>query len=275
MLSRFGFLIVCVVLAVGSGAAQGVELFYQGHQGAAVGDVYDTVSNPGVFSLQAGLSYPGVATSGQALFYSTGDAGASVSVAMSAAASAAMGPSGAGKTYYIAFLQQGRSGPRLFDTGAGGSGKKFTLNFDPGDSAARAFIEETSNAGEGSHEVCGACATPNAPNLWLMRVQNQGFGNDDIIDIVVNPDLSGGEPNWVSDGGGDGIQVTNRDITSPSDTGYANLEWSPQGGFFGAENVRFDEFRLASSYDAAVPEPASMVLLGLGGLSLLARRRRS
>lgn len=95
-----------------------------------------------------------------------------------------------------------------------------------------------------------------------------GFTTSDVDNQISTPGVSGGNLEWTSgsdiDNNLDSWSVTLDDVTSGSTISYQ-------------ETHATDLFQEWVSFDAnfsPVPEPSSTALLGLGGLALLARRRR-
>jgi len=117
----------------------------------------------------------------------------------------------------------------------------------------------------------GNVATANATGTTHFFVGKIEFDGDSgmsntTVSVWANPDISAGEA-------GLGVADSN-------DTGDMNYDASADDYFTyrGGSNWSGvgDEIRLGDSFaDVAVPEPATLGLLGLGGVCLIARRRRA
>ncbi|MGC9455873.1 MAG: PEP-CTERM sorting domain-containing protein [Phycisphaerae bacterium] len=115
--------------------------------------------------------------------------------------------------------------------------------------------------------------TPGETVLVAMHITNLDFGGWDTPDyaFAFNPDLSE-EPTWqyFSVGGNASGGV------DPSGLALFTRMATVAGGWnddkYAAANV--DEFRMGTTWEAVVPEPATLALLGIGGLGMLIRRRR-
>jgi len=122
-----------------------------------------------------------------------------------------------------------------------------TAGYGVGDTLAAAFVTDTT---------------------YLLAMKRTGASVFAAL-IPANGDLSSlaAEPTWqVQDNVATGVDFTSIRLLT-------NVTAADSGG------LRIDELRLATTWDSAVeglvvPEPGSAILLGLGGLSLLIRRRR-
>lgn len=102
--------------------------------------------------------------------------------------------------------------------------------------------------------------TASSANYFLIAQLLVNTGGDDTINIWTDPgSLNLGTPD----------QVITTDLTN-SLTPFTQSRYEAPG-ISGV--TYFDEIRLATSFEALIPEPASMALVGLGGLSALRRRR--
>jgi len=100
-------------------------------------------------------------------------------------------------------------------------------------------------------------------HMFAIRVINDGTGANDDVRLVMNPTLPD-EPDWNSFTAQQlGLNITAATSGNPrvtmSDPAHGN-------GFM-------DEFRVSDTWAGAIPEPCSLVLLVLGGLGFMARRR--
>jgi hypothetical protein len=83
------------------------------------------------------------------------------------------------------------------------------------------------------------------------------------VSLWIDPSLSSTES-----GAGSADLVSTGNSTGQTTKGVSFIEYGPTG------DVDLDYLRIGDSWSAVVPEPATMALLGLGGLAALIRRRR-
>lgn len=99
----------------------------------------------------------------------------------------------------------------------------------------------------------------NVTHLLLARIYTNSAGND-TVDFWVDPNLSGGEA-------GLGTTVSTQNNKDPYGASFTGI------GLFVSGTNRLDSLRIGTSLaEVTTPEPATLVLLALGGIAALRRR---
>ena len=255
----------CTVLAVlmsvvvmgFAGSAGAVLLYYEGFNyplGEGLAGQNGWVNQWGPTAMIVdGLSYPGLTSSGNAV---SGEEGGDNDFD-----DAVLPLFSTHGTYYITALlkqaDENSSAPQFaLETGLGTGTPTIVFAYLGGGGQSTLYIMNDGGEHIGN---TGANHAMGDTHLFAIRVINQE-GADDIR-LVVDPTLPD-EPDWDSPT----YTVDWMDITNSKELRGAHFRGNPGG-------TLFDELRLADTWAEAIPEPATLCLLGLGGLALLRRRR--
>ena len=183
-----------------------------------------------------------------------------------------------GNTIWISFIEQG---------GVGANAKYGNVVVADGD-------EVHPQAGDlGETFTMGAPSQTNAPRYYGLVLRNK-MGDPGVVtgryysDVevtdesvflvyrIINGDASAHVTAWVNPDISSGEPLDSEAYCDESNAGritFDRLRFDCAEASVEAEKFNYDELRIGSSWAEVVPEPATVVLLGLGGLLSLRRRR--
>ena len=240
----------------------------------------DAVSTPSVANvISTTLTRPQLAVDGGAVEFTAGDEGALNTFVQIGRSTDDIGRE-AGQPMYFSMLinrtvgdndDGGRVGvnfTRWTDT-SNTSNETGPLSFGIKDSGY--FIGAHDGSSTVIQDVAQGTYANGNTSLLVMKVNINESGND-TIDLFINPDPLAGEP------GTSDYTLSNVEVWG-SNTVLAGVfaRFGGDTGSITGDSFLFDEIRIASAWNNAVvgvPEPATMSVLGLGGLMMLSRRRR-
>lgn len=143
--------------------------------------------------------------------------------------------------------------------GSASTGKDYFAHFLQGTSnfAARVGV----SMGTGGKFAFGLLGTTTYPE----QLTGYDYDVEQLYRVITSYNFSTGLCTmWI-----DGNQI----LTHQWYTGNANTAYAFRQGSSGALRLTVDNLIVATSYDEVVPEPATMLLLGLGGILSLVRRK--
>ncbi len=119
-----------------------------------------------------------------------------------------------------------------------------------------------------SESVLESSVDSNASALLLVKLEIGAYdGTNDLITFWVNPDLNSAENVNDSVGGSSFVGVT------PGDVGTIRIIGGGYSSTYGVPEFDMDDIRISDESPFAIPEPATLGLLGLFGAGLIAARR--
>ena len=240
-----------------------------GYSGATGGAVQLNVSNNSVGSASTpdsrvttrGLSY----TSGSTYYYS-----ALIQSASTTALNAAEG----------AYVEFSNNSPTNYNDPLGASGDRGFLVGLNGDGTHNSIVVKTTDGTNNSlvgHTVLSSLAANNQLNLVILKVDVNANGTTDNFTVYVNPTNVSTEALAASTAANAANETFTADaLTNNGDITRLGYELFNNGAT--GPNVVADEPRIGTSFAdvvSGVPEPTSMGVVVMAGLTLLARRRRA
>ena len=264
---------LCILLSlVIISSVQAELLFYEGFDYAAgvPVDPWDNAQYQGseTPTIEAGsLSYPGLPTSGGRLAQNDPPGGAFPYTVNDTVAGLDKVFSGAG-TYYVTYLgrvqgdeggEDGNGGPTFASNVDGKYFRPLIRRTDTNVAIARMELNGTGEPSSASFDVNQDSGDA---VMYALRIDNDGGAGNDQVRLVVNPDLSAGEPDW---------SASDMDMSTNLTAGAADY-----GKIVMNRGHEWDEIRIATTWQEAVPEPSTMILLitGLSLIGVLTSRRQ-
>jgi hypothetical protein len=221
--------------------------------GGASGTWLGAEPQPDSFGVIEALSYPNALVTGNAAGKSPGMPGVEQFTSVHQNVAALQGVfSGAG-TFYVSMLLRERVGMHIGDQtfNAGdqrtGTGASLNMQFESPQTGsnylASLMVFDASGEVQDVNDT-GIPAGDINTHMLVAKVENDGTPADDVVSMVLDPDLSAGEPNFSASI----WRITDQNITT------SNVELYLKASAGGDETLKaWDEIRIGTTWDDVVP----------------------
>jgi hypothetical protein len=259
--------LLCFVVPALSGGARAALLFYEGFDyplslswppagtslGGASGTWLGAEPQPDSFGVIAGLTYPDALVISNAAGKYPGLPGAEQFASVHQNVSALQGAFSGTGTFYVSMLIRERVGMHTGDQTFNannqrtGTGSSFNMQFESpqGGNNYLASLMVFDLSGEVQAVLdTGIPAGDTNTHMLVAKVVNDGTPADDIVSMVLDPDLSAGEPDF----GSALWRIADQNITT------SNVELYLKASAGGDEEQKaWDEIRIGTTWDDVVP----------------------